>query len=105
MKGERKDKLTKTFDRLGHLPESIESVDILNVESLVKVISFGTSHDKTKSLNSLKKDQFVPSTSNDLKKLAPSSESLYMQILRATHIAGLKWLECGQNILVADPFP
>ena len=90
MKSERKDELTKTFVRLGHLPESIESVDILNVEPLVKVISFGTSHDKTKSLNSLKKDQFVPSTSNDLKKLAPSSDSLYMQILRATHIAGFK---------------
>ena len=29
MKSERKDELTKTFVRLGHMPESIESVDIL----------------------------------------------------------------------------
>ena len=104
MKSERKDNLTKIFFRLGHMLESIESVDVFSVESLVKDVYFGTSHDKTKSLNSLRKHQFVQSTSNDLKKLAPSSDSLYMQILRASHIAGFEWLECAQNVLVPDPF-
>ena len=103
MKSECKDELTKIFVRLRHMPESIESVDIFNVDSLVKDVYFGTSHDKTKSLNLLSKDQFVQSTSNELKKLAPSSDSLYMQILRATHIAGFEWLEYAQNVLVPDP--
>ena len=103
MKSERKDELTKTFVRLGHIPESIESVDIFNVESLVKDAYFGTSHDKTKSVSSFRKDQFVQSTSDDLKNLAPSSDSLYMQILIATDIAGFEWLECAQNVLVPDP--
>ena len=56
MKSERKDELTKTFVRLGYLPENIQSVDIFDVESLVKDVYFGTSHDKTKSLNSLRKE-------------------------------------------------
>ena len=68
MKSESKDELTKTFVRLGYMPKSIENVDIFNVESLVKDVYFGTSHDKTKNLNLLRKDQFVQSTSNDLKK-------------------------------------
>ena len=103
MKSERKDELTKTFVRLGYMPENIQSVDIFDVESLVKDVYFGTSHDKTKSLNSLRKEQLVQSTSNDLKKLASSSDSLYMQILRATHITGFEWLECAQKVLVPDP--
>ena len=68
MKSERKEEVTKTFFGRGHMPESIESVDIFSAESLVKNVYFGTIHGKTKSLNSLRKDQFVQSTSNDLKK-------------------------------------
>ena len=74
------------------MPKSIESVDIFIVESLVKA----------KIFNLLVKDQFIQSTSNDLKKLTPSSDFLYMQILRAAHIAGFEWLECAQNVLVSD---
>ena len=59
MKSERKDELTKTFVRLRHILESTESVDIFNIESLVKDAYFGTSHDKTKSVSSFRKDQFV----------------------------------------------
>ena len=66
MKCKGKGELTKTFVRLGHMPESIEGVDIFNVESLVKDVYFGTSQS------------------------SQNSDSLYMQILRATHIAGLK---------------
>ena len=85
------------------MPESIESVDIFNAESLVKDVYFGTILDKTKSLNSLMKGQFVQSISNDLKKQAPSSYSLSMKILRAAHIAGIKWLKYAQNVLVSGP--
>ena len=49
------------------MPESIESVDIFNAESLVKDVYFGTILDKTKSLNSLRKGQFVQSISKYLK--------------------------------------
>ena len=86
------DELTNTFVRLGHVPKSIESVDIFIVESLVKA----------QILNLIGKDQFIQSTSNDLKKLAPSSDLLHMQILRAAHIASFEWLECAQNVLVSD---
>ena len=103
MQSECKDELTKTFVRLGHMPESIESVDIFNAESLVKDVYFGTILDKTKSLNSLRKGQFVQSISKYLKNQAPSSDSLYMQILRAAHIAGAELLECAQNVLVPGP--
>ena len=102
IKSECNDELTNTFVRLGHVPKSIESVDIFIVESLVKDVYFGTSHGKTKILNLLGKDQFIQSTSNDLKKLAPSSDLLHMQILRAAHIASFEWLECAQNVLVSD---
>ena len=67
MWSECKDELTKTIVRLGHMPESIESVDIFNAESLVKDVYFGTILDKTKSLNSLRKGQFVQSISKYLK--------------------------------------
>ena len=40
MKVERKDELRKTFFRLGHMPESIESRDIFNVESLAEDVYF-----------------------------------------------------------------
>ena len=66
------------------------------------LLYFGTSHDKIKSLNSLRKDQFIQSTSNDLKKFVTSSDSIFMQILRVTHIAGFEWLECAQNVMVPD---
>ena len=82
--------------------ESIESVDIFNLESLVKDVYFGASHDKTKSLNSLRMGQFVQSTSNDFKKLPPSSDSPFMQISRLTQIASFEWLEFAQNILIPD---
>ena len=45
MKSEWKDELTKTFFRLGLIPESIESVDIFNDELLLKDVYFGTSYD------------------------------------------------------------
>ena len=80
MKSECRDELTKAFVRLGHTPENIESADIFSVESLVEDVYSGTSHNK-KSLNSLTKDQFVQSNSNDLKRLSPSFDSLYTQIL------------------------
>ena len=102
--GGRKYGLTETFVRLGYMIESIESVYIFNLESLVKDVYFGASHDKTKSLNSLRKGQFVQSTSNDFKKLPPSSDSLFMQISRVTQIASFEWLEFAQNILIPDNF-
>ena len=68
------------------MPESIESAKIFNVKSLVNDVYFGRSHVKSKGLNSLAKDQFVQTTSNDLKKLASSSDTLYVQNWRATHI-------------------
>ena len=103
MKSENKDEITKIFIKLGNMPKSIEKEDVLNIESLVKLVYFGTNHDKSRSLNALRKAQFTQSASNDLKKLAPSSDALYMQILRATHIAGFEWIECAQNVSVPDP--
>ena len=41
MKSERKDELTKTFVRLGHMPESIESVDIFKFSHSLRMFTLG----------------------------------------------------------------
>ena len=87
------------------MPESIESAKIFNVKSLVNDVYFGRSHVKSKGLNSLAKDQFVQTTSNDLKKLASSSDTLYVQNWRATHIGVFEWLECTENLVPHPSFP
>ena len=55
------------------------------------------------SLNEMRKHQFIQSTSNDLKKIAPSSDAFNMHSLRAAHTAGFEWVECLHNVLVPDP--
>ena len=55
------------------------------------------------SLNEMRKHQFTQSTSNDLKKIAPSSDALNMHSLRAAHTAGFEWVECLHNVSVPDP--
>ena len=51
----------------------------------------------------MRKHQFTQSTSNDLKKIAPSSDALNMHSLRAAHTAGFEWVECLHNVSVPDP--
>ena len=55
------------------------------------------------SLNEMRKHQFTQSTSNYLKKIAPSSDALNMHSLRAVHTAGFEWIECLHNVSVPDP--
>ena len=38
-----------------------------------------------------------------MRKIAPSSDALYMHILRATHTAGFEWVQCLHNISVPNP--
>ena len=45
----------------------------------------------------------MQSTSNDMRKIAPSSDALYMQALRAIHTAGFEWVECLHNVVLPDP--
>ena len=74
------------------------------IETLVNSVYFrGMKNLNEKSPNELRKVQFVQSTSNDMKKLAPSSDALYMHSLRATHTAGFKWAECLRNVVLSDP--
>ena len=95
MKSQMKDDITKTFIKLGNMPESIDSDDIYALEYLVKSVYYGGMKKlKDRSPNEFKKDQFTQSTSNDMRKIAPSSDTLCMQLLRAIHTAGLEWVEC-----------
>ena len=94
----------KTFIMLGNMPESINSDDRNTQEFLVKTVYFGNVKDiENISLKEMRKHQFIKSTSNDLKKIAPSSDALNMHSLRAAHTAGLEWVECLHNVSVPDP--
>ena len=52
----------------------------------------------------MRKHQLTQSTSNDLKKIAPSSDALNMHLLRAAHTARFEWVECLPNVSVPDPY-
>ena len=103
-RSEMKDDMTRTFIKLSNMPGSIDNDDIYVLETLVKSVYFrGMKNLNEKSLNELRKVQFIQSTSNDMKKLAPSSDALYMHSLRATHTAGFEWVECLHNVVLPDP--
>ena len=104
MESRKKSDLTKTFIKLGNMPESINSDDRNTLKVLVKTVYFGNVKDiENISLNDMRKHQFIQSTSNDLKKIAPSSDALNMHSLRAAHTAGFEWVECLHNVSVPDP--
>ena len=74
------------------------------LETLVKSLYFrGMKNLDEKSQNELGKVKFIQTTSNDMKKLAPSSDALYMHSLRATPTAGFEWVECLHNVVLPDP--
>ena len=104
MESKKKNDLTKTFIKLGNMPESINSDDRNTPEFLVKTVYFGNVKDiENISLNEMRKYQFIQSTSNDLKKITPSSDSLTMHSLRAAYTAGFELVECLHNVSVPDP--
>ena len=71
------------------MPESFNSDDRDPLEFLVKTVYFGNVKDiENISLNEMRKHQFLQSTSNDLKNIAPSSNALNMHSFRAAHTAG-----------------
>ena len=85
------------------MPKSINSDDRNTLEFIVKTFYFGNVKDiENISLNEMRKHQFTQSTSNDLKKIAPSSDALNMHSLRAAHTAGFEWVECLHNVSVPD---
>ena len=104
MESKKKNDLTKTFIKLGNMPELINSDDRNTLKFLVKTVYFGNVKDiENISLKEMRKHQFIKSTSNDLKKIAPSSNALNMHSLRAAHTAGFEWVECLYDVLVPDP--
>ena len=101
MESKKKNDLTKTFIKPGNMPESINSDDRNTLEFLVKTVYFGNVKDiENISLNEMRKHHFIQSTSNNLKKIAPSSDALNMHSLRAAHTAGFEWVECLQSAWV-----
>ena len=100
----KKNNLTKTSIKLGKMPESFNSDDRNTLEFLVKPVYFGNVKDiENISLNEMRKHQFTRSTSNDLKKIAPSSDALNIHSLRAAQTAGFEWVECLHNVSVPNP--
>ena len=104
MKNTMKHEMTNVFIRLGNLPDSITNHDMQILEALVKAVYFANvkKHEKV-SLDVLRKQQFIQSPSNYLRKLAPSSSALYMHSLRAALVAGFEWRECLHNVVMPDP--
>ena len=81
------------------MAESINSDDKNTLEFLVKTVYFRNVKDiENISLNEMRKHQFTRSTSNDLKKIAPSFDALNMHSLRAAHTAGFERVECLHNV-------
>ena len=73
---------------LGNMAKSTNSDDKNTREFLVKAVYFGNVKNvKNISLNEMRKHQFTESTSNDLKKISPSSDALNIHLLRAAHTA------------------
>ena len=104
MKSEIKDEITRTFIKLGSLPQSIEIDEINTLETFVKSVYFGNSQEiKDSSLNKLGKIQFISSASNNMRKIAPSSSSLNMHALKASYQAGFVLVECAKNVDLPDP--
>ena len=104
MKSEIKDEITRTFIKLGSLPQSIEIDQKNTLETFVKSVCFGNSQEiKDSSLNKLRKIQFISSASNDIRKIVPSSSSLNMHALKASYQAGFVRIECAKNVDLPDP--
>ena len=79
-------------------------VDMSIIEKLVKQVYYGNVRNSdTTSLNQLRKYQFMSTTSNDVRKIAPSSDALYMHSLRAAYTSGYLWAECRHNVSLPDP--
>ena len=85
VKSADKDSITQLFIKLGNMPEKAD-VDMSIIETLVKQVYYGNVRNSdTTSLNQLRKYQFMSTTSNDVRKIAPSSDALYMHSLRAAY--------------------
>ena len=67
IKSDVKDVITKTFMKLGNMRGIFKAEDVFVIKSPIKLVSFGSNHDKSRSLNKLKKDPFNQSLKNDLK--------------------------------------
>ena len=77
-----KNDLKKTFIKLGNMSESINSDNKNTLEFLVKPVYFENVKDiENISLNEMRKHQFTQSTSDDLKKIAASSDAFNMHSL------------------------
>ena len=82
MKRKMKNDLKKTFIKLGNMSESINSDNKNTLEFLVKPVYFENVKDiENISLNEMRKHQFTQSTSDDLKKIAASSDAFNMHSL------------------------
>ena len=51
----------------------------------------------------MRKHELIQSTSNDLKKISQSSDTLNMHSLRAAHTNRFEWVECLHNVSMIDP--
>ena len=77
MKSDIKDQITKTFIKLSTMPESIFTEDKSALEELVKSVYYGgIKNCRALSINRLRKFQLLQSSSNDMSKIAPSSDAL-----------------------------
>ena len=97
-----KNNIIRTLISLNNLPESIHSNDIQALEASVKRGYYiDIDNFNKRGFIDLRKVQFIQSTSNNMRKIALSFNTLHLQSLIATHTARFKWFDCLCNVVMS----
>ena len=92
MKNHVKDDNTKTFIKLGNVPWCLGYQDIAELQSLVKSVYYEYMESlQDKTLNELRKEQFIQSTSNDIPKLVPSTDAVFRMGWVPSQLVDVSW--------------
>ena len=87
-----KDDNTKTFIKLGNVPWCLGYQDIAELQSLVKSVYYEYMESlQDKTLNELRKEQFIQSTSNDIPKLVPSTDAVFRMSWVPSQLGDVSW--------------
>ena len=85
----KNEKLNKTFIDLSWTPICVTDAVFTEIEQMVSSM-YCASHSFT-SLSELRYELFKSSTSNDLRKIPPSTDALQLPVLRSSYVTGWVW--------------
>ena len=94
---------TDIFSRLGNKPESVSDNDLDIIERFVVELYIPSAQNTSSYwLASVRLENFVHSSGNDLRKLPLSPEALRKQAKRSCFQSGYLWVEAFEDILLHD---